>query len=68
MIRAWIIVASKERGIDDEPTLHLGPAASALERAGRDGGDRAAINRAIVEGTVEMANGAGSPRGYAGSR
>ena len=39
----------KERGIDDEPTLHLGPAASALERAGRDGGDRAAINREIIE-------------------
>ncbi len=37
------------RGIDMEPTKHLGPAAMALERTGRDGGDRADINRAIME-------------------
>jgi hypothetical protein len=38
------------RGITEiEPTKHLGPAAMALERTGRDGGDRASINRAILE-------------------
>jgi hypothetical protein len=42
----------KARGIDREPTKHLGPKAAAIERRERDAGDgsdRADINRAIIE-------------------
>jgi hypothetical protein len=43
----------RERGIDKEPTRHLGPAATAMERrAEREGGygsDRAETNRQIIE-------------------
>ena len=37
----------KERGIDEQPTKHLGPAGMARERM--DGSDRGDINRAIIE-------------------
>jgi hypothetical protein len=51
----------RERGLDHEPTLHLGPAATALERAGLDGGDRAAINREIIEERLRWQMEQGSP-------
>ena len=38
-----------ERGIELEPTTHLGPAASGMERRGGDRAGRGDLNRAIVE-------------------
>ncbi len=38
-----------DRGVERDPTLHLGPAASAMERRG-ERSDRGDVNRAILEG------------------
>lgn len=43
----------EDRGIRDVPTIHLGPKAAAMERAGR-ASDRGDINRIIEFGNAEM--------------
>lgn len=44
--------SNKERGIEDEPTTHIGPTATAMDRRGEQS-DRGQVNQAIRNGNAE---------------
>jgi hypothetical protein len=46
---ALTIAVSKERGIEGEPTTHLGPAATEMERRGEQS-ERGDVNRQAAQG------------------